>query len=175
MFNWFYLFNWLYLANSQPTRMPTRSKVPERATLSAPCGALSLWPLAIGLHGDTTTLVTEWWWRCVSLVFNTLPEDLFPPSRIIGSLGSAPGQGLCEVICQPTHIIGSLGLCISELAQHHNSVLYPQPHCFQPQTHTTRTFSLSGSCPPPRLRANMQPKSFNFALESGGTGQRCIP
>ena len=23
----------------------------------------------------------------------------------------------------------SLGLCIEQLAQHHNSVLYPQPHC----------------------------------------------
>ena len=46
-----------------PTRTPARSKVPERATLSAPCGALSPWTSAIGLHGDTTTLVTEWGWR----------------------------------------------------------------------------------------------------------------
>ena len=52
-----------------PTRTPARSKVPERATLSAPCGALSPWPSAIGLHGDTTTLVTEWWWRCASWFF----------------------------------------------------------------------------------------------------------
>ena len=52
-----------------PTRTLARSKVPERATLSAPCGALSPWPSAIGLHGDTTTLVTEWGWRCASWFF----------------------------------------------------------------------------------------------------------
>ena len=52
-----------------PTRTPARSKVPERATLSAPCGALSPWPSAIGLHGDTPTLVTEWVWRCASCFF----------------------------------------------------------------------------------------------------------
>ena len=42
-------------ANPLPKRTLTRSKVQERATLSAPCSSLSLWPSAIGQHGDTTT------------------------------------------------------------------------------------------------------------------------
>ena len=63
-----YLYCLYLYANPLPTRTLTRSKVPERATLSAPCGALSPWPSAIGLHGETTTLVTEWWWRyCLEL------------------------------------------------------------------------------------------------------------
>ena len=57
------------LRHTPPMRTLARSKVPERATLSAPCGALSPWPSAIGLHGDTPTLVTEWVWRCASCFF----------------------------------------------------------------------------------------------------------
>ena len=65
-------------ANPLPTRTLARSKVPERATLSAPCGALSPWPSAIGLHGDTTTLVTEWRWRCASWFFKPPLKTYFP-------------------------------------------------------------------------------------------------
>ena len=109
------------------------------------------------------------------LVFQKPLEDLFPPCRIICSLGSASGQGLSEVLFRPSRIIGSLGLCINQLAQHHNSVLYPQPHCFKPPRHTTRTLSLSGPCPTPRPRANMPLQSSHFALENSGKGQSCVP
>ena len=80
-----------------PTRTLSRSKVPERATLSAPCGALSPWPSAIGLHGDTTTLVTEWGWRCASWFFEPplmtyVPHVGTPPVWVQHQGGPTPPE-----------------------------------------------------------------------------------